>query len=100
MPAGKMAVQCSHASVQVTLESKQKKVDGWVSQGMKKVVLKVKDKKELIHYQKLAKKAKLKTALITDAARTFFKKPTTTTLAIGPDDEQKIDKITGNLRMV
>lgn len=100
MSKGKTATQVSHASVETVQKSAQSKLQEWKSVGSKKVVLKVKDEKELIKYQKLAQKAKLKTALITDAAKTHFKEPTKTCLAIGPDDSKKIDKITGKLKLL
>lgn len=100
MPKGKLATQCAHASVEAVLKSKQDKVDDWRDEGMKKVVLKVKDEKELISYLRKAKNNKLTIALITDAGKTFFKGPTKTCLAIGPDKEEKIDKITSKLKMI
>ena len=72
----------------------------WKSEGMKKVVLKVQDKQELLYYLKEAKKKKLTTSLVTDAGHTFFDTHTTTCGAIGPDDEEKIDAVTGQLKMV
>ncbi|MBI4447780.1 peptidyl-tRNA hydrolase [Candidatus Woesearchaeota archaeon] len=99
MPLGKASVQVAHASVEATLKSEKKAVEEWRREGMKKVVLKVNDEKELLEYRKLADQAKLTNALITDAAKTFFNEPTTTCLAIGPDDEEKIDKLTGKLKM-
>jgi len=100
MPKGKLSVQVAHAAVESALISDSNIVKGWTSQGMKKVVLKVKNKREMIKYKKLAEKMNLRPVLITDAARTFFKKPTVTCLAIGPDTEEKIDKITGDLKMI
>ncbi len=100
MPAGKLSVQCSHASVEAVLKSDKNKIDEWKKQGMKKVVLKVKDKNDLLKYKKAAEKLKLKTALITDAGKTFFSEPTTTCLAIGPDKEGLIDKITRELKIL
>ena len=50
LPKGKLAAQCCHASVEAVLNSSKKKVDEWRSEGQKKVVLKVKDDKELIEY--------------------------------------------------
>ena len=100
LPKGKMAAQCSHASVEAVLNSDKKKVEEWRVAGAKKVVLKVKDEKELIEFIGLAKAAKLKTALITDAGRTVIAPGTKTCLGIGPDDEVKIDSITGKLKMV
>jgi len=100
MPKGKMSTQCAHASVEAVLKSKRDKIEEWRNQGMKKVILKVKDEKELISFLKKAKNNKLTIALITDSAKTFFKKPTKTCLAIGPDKEENIDKITSKLKMV
>jgi len=100
LPKGKLGAQCSHAAVEAALNSDKKKVDSWRSQGAKKVVLKVKDEKELLKYLQLAKDAGLKTALITDAGKTVIAPGTKTCLGIGPDDEDKIDSITGKLKMV
>ena len=100
MPKGKLATQVAHASVESVLISDKKIVDEWYNEGMKKVVLKVDNEKELIKYFKLAKESKLKACIIKDAGKTFFKEPTTTCLGIGPDLETKIDKVSGNLKMM
>lgn len=100
MSAGKTAAQASHASVEATLKSDKEKVEEWKEEGMKKAVLKVENEQELLKLKKEAEKLKLVTALIKDAGRTFFKKPTITCLAIGPDKEEKIDKVTGKLKML
>ena len=100
MPKGKLAVQVAHASVEAALGSSQEKVNAWKRNGMKKITLKVIDKEDLMYYVKKARSHKLKTGLITDAGKTFFKRPTITCLGIGPDDEEKIDSLTGNLKML
>jgi len=100
MPKGKLATQACHASVEATLKSDKDKVKEWRMEGMKKVILKVENEKELILFNQLAKDSDLTTSLITDAGKTFFKEPTRTCLAIGPDKEEKIDKITGKLKLV
>tara|TARA_Y100000310_G_C20372236_1_gene664062 strand:- start:165 stop:509 length:345 start_codon:yes stop_codon:yes gene_type:complete len=100
MPKGKLAVQASHASVSGVLGSSSTKISAWKKEGMKKVVLKVSNKSELLKYLKKARSAKLKTALITDAGKTFFGTHTTTCCAIGPDIEEKIDRVTGSLKMI
>ena len=100
MPRGKLAAQVGHACIEAMLGSSKEKVNRWKRQGYKKVVLKVKDEKELLEYQKLAKKAKLTTALIRDAGKTVLKPGTITCLGIGPDYEEKIDKVTGNLKIL
>ncbi len=100
MDHGKLAVQCCHASVESVLNSSKDKVEAWRSEGAKKVVVKVNSEKELLDLQKKAKSLKLVASLITDAAKTFFKAPTITCLGIGPDEEEKIDKVTGSLKML
>lgn len=100
MPKGKLAVQCSHACVEVALKSNKHKLKEWEAEGMKKVVLKVKDRKELLGYKKEADRLGLVNSLIKDAGKTFFKSPTITCLGIGPDKEELIDALTGNLKML
>ena len=97
---GKMAAQASHASVEAVLKSGREEVRRWQRMGMKKVVLKVNDEKELLLLKRKASEAGLVTALITDAGRTEIAPGTITCLGIGPDEEEKIDKLTGHLKMV
>ena len=100
LPPGKMAAQVGHAVVELVMKGQKENVEKWRKTGMKKVVLKANDLKELKRLEKLAKKEKLKTVMIKDAARTFLKRPTITCLGIGPDEEEKINKVTGRLGMV
>ena len=97
---GKMSSQVSHASVESVFKSKKEIIERWRKEGMKKIVLKVKDLDELLKYKKEAEENKLVTALITDAGKTEVEPGTTTCLAIGPDEEEKIDKITGKLKII
>jgi len=96
---GKMAAQVAHAAVQCTMKSDSGMIRDWHSRGAKKVVLKVKDDGELHLYEQHAKQIGLKTALITDAGHTEIPEGTETCLCIGPDTEEKIDSVTGNLDM-
>jgi PTH2 family peptidyl-tRNA hydrolase len=100
LPLGKACAQCAHASVEAVFNSDKNKVNEWRSEGAKKVVLKVKDEKELLKFLQEAKDAGLKTALITDAGKTVIAPGTKTCVGIGPDDEEKIDSVTGKLKMV
>lgn len=100
---GKMSAQVAHAAVESTLKSEKNDPDTvrkWRDSGQKKVVLKVADEKELFQYKEDAKAAGLVTALITDAGKTHIAPGTTTCMAIGPDLENKIDKVTGSLSML
>jgi len=94
---GKLAIQVAHASTEAVLKSDKKKINEWRTFS-KKVVLEVNDEKDLFNYKKEAEKLNLVTALIKDAGLTEIPPGTITCLAIGPDDEKKIDKITGKLK--
>ena len=100
LPKGKLATQVGHASVEGVLRSKKDIVDEWKQEGMKKVVLKVKDETELLKYQQIAKKEGLVSSLIRDAGRTTIPAGTITCLAIGPDTDEKIDKVSGKLKLM
>jgi len=100
LPKGKLAAQSSHASVDATLKSDKKIIELWKKEGGKKIVLKIKDEEELFKYKQMAEDAGIKTALITDAGHTVVEPGTITCLGIGPDEETKIDSVTGNLKMM
>ncbi|MCM2325484.1 MAG: peptidyl-tRNA hydrolase Pth2 [Candidatus Woesearchaeota archaeon] len=100
LPKGKMAAQAAHASVEAVLRSEKDKVKEWRMEGMGKIALKVENKTELYRYLQLAKDNDLVCALITDAGKTVIAPGTETCLAIGPDDEDKIDELTGKLKLM
>lgn len=100
LPKGKLAAQCAHASVEAVLKSEKDKVKEWHTSGQKKVVLKVSDEKELIKFFQKAKDLGFTASLITDAGKTVVAAGTKTCAGIGPDDEDEIDKLTGNLKMM
>jgi PTH2 family peptidyl-tRNA hydrolase len=100
LPKGKLAAQAAHASVDAVLKSDSKLVKAWRDEGMAKIVLKVKDEKELIKYFQFAKDSDITTSLITDAGRTVIAPGTKTCVGIGPDDEEKIDQITSELSLL
>ncbi|MCB9359164.1 peptidyl-tRNA hydrolase [Candidatus Woesearchaeota archaeon] len=98
LPKGKLAAQVAHASVSCYDKSGFFKKKAWLGSGMKKVVLKVDNLELLRKYERDAKKHKLTTSLIADAGHTVVEAGTITCLGIGPDDEQKIDLVTGELK--
>jgi PTH2 family peptidyl-tRNA hydrolase len=100
LPKGKLAAQVSHASVESLLKSHRDDIAKWRSEGMKKVILKVSDEKEIMKYKTKAEDFGLVVALIIDAGRTVLEPGTITCLGIGPDKEEKIDRVTGLLKMI
>ena len=100
MPTGKLAAQTAHASVECVLKTPKNLLELWKKEGMPKIVLAVKDEKHLKLKMHMAKTEKLVYALIKDAGKTFFSEPTVTCLGIGPDADGKIDKVSGNLKIL
>tara|TARA_Y100000310_G_C20663807_1_gene806317 strand:+ start:1599 stop:1952 length:354 start_codon:yes stop_codon:yes gene_type:complete len=100
LPKGKLAAQSAHASVDAVLRSEDSLVKRWRQEGMAKIVVKVKDEKELIKYFQQAKDEGLTASLITDAGKTVVAPGTKTCVGIGPDEEEKIDQITGKLQLL
>lgn len=100
MDKGKIASQAAHASIAAFMKTTKRKQDEWVLYGMKKIVLKVRTKRELQEIHRKAKGEGLKSVIITDAAKTQLKRPSQTAVGIGPDSEAKIDKIIGKLKLL
>lgn len=100
MGKGKLCSQSAHASIAAFLKSNEIERKNWLKEGMKKVVLKVSNEKELVELYKIAKKEKLPCELISDAGYTQIEPGTVTALGIGPANYKKIDKITGKLKLL
>ena len=100
MSLGKTAVQCAHASVSALEKADKAKLRFWKQQGQKKIAVKVESEGEILTIVEKCKKAKLPFALISDAGLTELEPGTVTALALGPDDEKKIDKVTGSLPLL
>ena len=100
LPKGKACAQVAHASVEAVLKADSDEVKAWRKEGMAKIVLKVKDEKELIKYFQNAKDEGLPVSLITDAGRTVIAPGTKTCAGIGPAAEEEIDAITSELSLL
>lgn len=73
----------------------------WFMSSFAKVCVRVNSEEELMEIYDKAKEAGLEVHLITDSGKTeFHGEPTNTCLAIGPDYSDKIDPITGELKLL
>ncbi len=98
---GKMIVQACHAACSALLAiNREDIVRKWISQGSKKVVLKVKGEEKLLNLYRRAVEMGLPCSLVRDAGLTELPPGTSTALAIGPEESQLIDKITGSLSLL
>ena len=76
-------------------------VSNWETlSGQARIVLGVENEVQLMDIKNKADSAGLITCLIHDAGRTEVEPNTATCCAIGPDIAQKIDQITGHLKLL
>lgn len=100
LPKGKLAVQVAHGAVETALRSDKEIIKKWKEEGCKKIVMKVEGEKEIYKYLQQAKDDGLVTYVVRDAGKTVLPTGTVTVLAIGPDKEDKIDRITKDLKIM
>lgn len=100
MGKGKTAAQTCHASLGAYKKGDSQKIRIWERDGEKKVVVKVKDLRELYEIYEILKKTDIPIYLVQDAGRTELPEGTVTCLGIGPDEDEKIDKITSELKLL
>jgi len=76
------------------------KEQAWISGGMAKVCLQVNSEEKLLELHKSAQSLGLESHLIRDSGKTEFGGiKTLTACAIGPDETEAIDQVTGNLSL-
>lgn len=100
MSRGKLIAQCCHAAISAVKKTSKKDFIAWDRNGQKKVILKVKNLDEMEKLKEKCGKLKITYAMIADAGLTELKPGTITAMAVGPDVENKIDKITGSLPLL
>lgn len=103
MGKGKIAAQSAHASIDAYIKAQHR--DGqatqkWLDNGMPKSVLKVEDERELVEIFQKAKDMGVPVSLITDAGKTQIMPGTKTCVGLGPTRAEKIDEITGELKLL
>ncbi|MGL4669553.1 MAG: peptidyl-tRNA hydrolase Pth2 [Methanobacteriaceae archaeon] len=100
MSKGKVAAQCCHGAIGAYQNTDTGKIRNWESDGSKKVVLKVASVEDLFELKEIAKRLNVPNYLVRDAGRTELPASTITCLAIGPDEDEIIDKITRDLKLL
>ncbi|MEM5793161.1 MAG: aminoacyl-tRNA hydrolase [Candidatus Aenigmatarchaeota archaeon] len=100
MSLGKICAQACHASIGSFEKTPEDIKNRWKLGGQKKVILQVNSRKEIIELHKKAKSLKVPCFLVKDAGLTELKPGTITALGIGPEKEEKINKITGSLKLL
>ena len=102
MGKGKLAAQCSHASLSAYKKCEREDGDAaraWEEEGQKKVVLKVSSEGELLElFGKM--KREIPCALIRDAGHTQVEPGSITCFGAGPADEAILNKYTKHLKLL
>jgi peptidyl-tRNA hydrolase, PTH2 family len=100
MGAGKIAGQVGHASVTAYRNAPKDVGDKWFGEGQKKIVLKIDNEQNL---QKIAGESIIQNVSvwsIRDFGLTQVPHDTLTCIAIGPDTDEKVDKIIKDLKLL
>jgi len=112
MRRGKQIAQGAHASMSficrrlqergtISLDDFSAAERAWLNGAFAKICCRVDSEDELMVIHDKAVDAGLEVHLITDSGKTeFHGVPTRTCLAIGPDDAERIDAITGQLQLL
>lgn len=100
LPKGKLAAQVAHGAVGAFLEAGPDDQQAWIDEGMPKIVLSVPDEADLLRLEAEARKRGLPCCLIEDAGRTVVPEGTITCLGLGPAPDERLDEITGDLKLL
>jgi PTH2 family peptidyl-tRNA hydrolase len=103
MQKGKIAAQVAHASLTSAEQTKKDKPElfrKWWESGQKKVVLKVNSLDKIFEITQIAERNDIIYSIIEDKGLTQIPSGTVTCVGIGPDEEGKMDKITGKLKLL
>ena len=100
MGKGKIAAQCCHAAIGAYKQADKQKIRKWENEAYAKVVLKVPSVHDLFMLRERARAKGVAYYLVTDAGRTQLPQSTITVLGLGPDEDDVIDEITGDLKLL
>jgi len=100
MGEGKLAAQVAHASLSAYEEADPDAQRAWKDGGQKKIVLEVKSEREIHELAEEARRDELPYAVISDAGHTQLEPGTVTTFAVGPAEENLVDRVTGDLSLL
>ena len=102
---GKVAAQCSHATLAcyrtlLRQSSNSPVLKRWESHGQAKVAVQVKSEDDLLMLQAQAVSLGICAQIIHDAGRTQIASGSATVLGVGPAPKGKVDQVTGHLKLL
>ncbi|MEF8854304.1 MAG: peptidyl-tRNA hydrolase Pth2 [Haloarculaceae archaeon] len=99
MGEGKLAAQVAHASVTAYEDADPRRQSAWKGEGQTKIVLGVDGERAIFELADVAEREGLPHAVVRDAGRTQLDPGTVTCLAVGPGEDDVVDKVTGDLQL-
>ncbi|KAJ1919827.1 hypothetical protein H4219_001736 [Mycoemilia scoparia] len=102
MGKGKVAAQCSHATLacyKIASKKYPQYVRQWESLGQAKITLKCNSEDEMLELEKQARQIGLPCRSIQDAGRTQIAAGSRTVLGIGPGPISLVNNVTGHLKL-
>ncbi|UNI16100.1 Aminoacyl-tRNA hydrolase [Purpureocillium takamizusanense] len=108
MTKGKIAAQCSHATLacfkalsRAAPDSPQRKVLArWEALGQAKIAVQVKSQDDMLELRRRARALGLPAEVIQDAGRTQIEAGSMTVLGVGPAPRSLVDQVTGHLKLL
>ena len=104
MSKGKMCAQVGHATLgiyeQNLLKKKQDMLEKWKNCGQAKIAVKIKSEREMFCLKHKAEEMGMLTHIVQDAGKTQVASGSNTVLVIGPEYENKLNQITGHLKLL
>ena len=103
MGKGKIAAQVGHASVKAVLglgKTNPIALEAYLSKGQKKICLKVPDSEHLTNLQEECEERGIPCSAIHDAGHTQIPAGSFTVLAIGPAEDELVDSVVGDLKLL
>ena len=103
MTPGKICAQCGHAAVGAVQNFPPRHRDLmrlWRHTGSSKVVLKVAGEQDLLKITTGAKWSGVNCFVVRDAGKTEVEAGSITVVAVGPDEVERVDAITGSLKLL
>jgi PTH2 family peptidyl-tRNA hydrolase len=99
MGQGKLAAQVAHASLSAYEDADDRTRKKWKGEGQKKVVLQADGESRLFELAETARAEGLPNAIVRDAGHTQLESGTVTALAVGPGEDDAVDRVTGELSL-
>ncbi|PKS09676.1 hypothetical protein jhhlp_004296 [Lomentospora prolificans] len=111
MTKGKIAAQCSHATLACykelarTADRNPNSIEGkllrrWESRGQKKIAVQIRSQDEMMELMGVARSLGITAQVIADAGRTQIEAGSLTVLGVGPAPQSLVDKVTGHLKLL